>query len=92
MWKDIDIIKIANILARKHGYLKATKVICGSNFKLIKAIRYGYRKFTTGEYVPHKYRCNFGWKNTYYQKAIFEIQIPEDIFSANYNQNWPYNN
>lgn len=33
----------------------------------------GYRKYTTGEYVPNSYRDKFGWKNTYYQSASLVI-------------------
>lgn len=42
--------------------------------------RYGYRKHTTGEYVPHKYRIHFGWKNTYYQNAVSEVIVPIDWY------------
>ena len=38
---------------------------------------YGYRKNTTGEYVSHAYRSNFGWKNTYYQRAILAVSFGE---------------
>jgi hypothetical protein len=30
---------------------------------------FGYRKKTTGEYVPKAYLSHFGWKNTYYESA-----------------------
>ena len=41
----------------------------------ISCTGYGYRKLTTGEYVPNAYRDHFGWKNTYYQPAMLEITI-----------------
>lgn len=37
--------------------------------------RCGYRKYTTDEYVPSSYRSNFGWKNTYYQRAILAVNV-----------------
>lgn len=37
--------------------------------------RTGYRKRTTGQYVPNKYLANFGWKNTFYQAAICVINL-----------------
>lgn len=39
------------------------------NENKVKVMRFGYRKYTTGEYVSNKYRAHFGWKNTYYQPA-----------------------
>ena len=42
----------------------------------------GYRKNTTGEYVPNAYRRNFGWKNTFYQRACLNIYIsPRWVFA-----------
>lgn len=67
--------KKANIIARKAGYGKATKIITGNEDKVISHTDFGYRKVTTGEYVPHAYRNNFGWKNTYYQKAETVVMI-----------------
>jgi hypothetical protein len=68
---------IANSIARAHG--------CGSadSFSVkpvsepkVKHIRYGYCKYTTGEYVSSAYRQNYGWKNTYYQRAITRVVVP----------------
>ena len=78
----IDPNIMANSFARKNGHSIATCITIGDNFKLINNTPYGYRKFTTGEYVPNKYRQNFGWKNTYYQCAKCHISIPVDIYSA----------
>jgi len=68
----MDIQKRANIVARQSGYGKATEIIIdptAAKDYVKKHTPFGYRKITTGEYVPNKYRCNFGWKNTYYQSA-----------------------
>ncbi len=69
----------ANACARKCGHGRATTVILDSDIsepKLISHVAYGYRKNTTGEYVPNAYRNNFGWKNTYYQHAETTVAIP----------------
>lgn len=67
--------KEANIIARQNSFSIATEVILGKENKIIDYTRYGYRKYTTGEYVPAKYRNNFGWKNTYYQPALVSVEI-----------------
>jgi len=70
-----SIQKQANIIARKSGYNCATKIVAGNEDKTISHINYGYRKYTTGEYVSNAYRNHFGWKNTYYQEAITVVMI-----------------
>lgn len=70
-----EIRRKANSIARKHGYGVATEIIFGDKDKVVSHTRYGYRKYTTGEYVPNKYRNNFGWKNTYYQPAETVVMI-----------------
>jgi len=70
-----DIQKKANAIARKNGYGTATSIVFGNENKVISHICYGYRKNTTGEYVPNKYRSNFGWENTYYQSAETEVMV-----------------
>jgi len=62
----------ANALARSKGYGIATEIVLidETEPKIIRHIKYGYRKNTTDEYVPNAYRQNFGWKNTYYQPAV----------------------
>ncbi|MDD5149991.1 MAG: hypothetical protein PHC28_05845 [Flavobacterium sp.] len=70
---------IANIIARKYGHSRATAITFSGSISepvLKKSTRFGYRKTTTGEYVPNSYRNNFGWKNTYYQCAECEIELP----------------
>ena len=70
----------ANAIARKARCGSASEILIGNERRVVKHIRYGFRKYTTGEYVPNKYRANFGWKNTYYQHAITTVSIlPEDL-------------
>jgi len=71
-------IKKANIIARQSGFNRATKIISGVENKVVESKSFGYRKFTTGEYVTNKYRANFGWKNTYYQHAVCVVSIKSD--------------
>ena len=74
-----EIKRIANSVARKKGYGKATKIILDSEIsepKVLSHTSYGYRKYTTGEYVPNSYRNKFGWKNTYYQNALTTVTLP----------------
>lgn len=66
---------LANRTARKHGYGTATFVVIGSQDRILATTSYGYRKQTTGEYVPKKYLQNFGWKNTYYQHAECDVEV-----------------
>jgi hypothetical protein len=73
--------KLANIIARRAGYSRATRIVIGDNNKIIRHVPPGYRKFTTDEYVPNSYRNNFGWKNTYYQSAITEVMVMKRSFS-----------
>jgi len=68
----------ANIIARRNGYGRATTVIIGTVDRVLSHIAYGYRKYTTGEYVTSAYRSNFGWKNTYYQSAETTVEICEN--------------
>ncbi len=74
-----EIQKWANSIARRAGYGTATEIIINPDCKVagvLKHTRYGYRKKTTGEYVPKKYIQNFGWKNTYYQCAETVVELP----------------
>ena len=34
-----------------------------------------FRKITTNQKVPHSYRNNFGWKNTYYDRASCTLAV-----------------
>ena len=72
----MSIQRLANSVARKHGHSIATKITFDPTRKkhgVGDCIQCGYRKNTTGEYVPSAYRANFGWKNTYYQHAQCEV-------------------
>ena len=77
--------QFANAAARHFGYHRADHiVVCemenpASRSKMIDHTSYGFRKFTTDEYVPNSYRNNFGWKNTYYQNAITTIGISKEV-------------
>ena len=70
-----EIIRKANSIARKSGYGRTTEIILGDEDKVVSHTRYGYRKYTTGEYVCNKYRSNFGWKNTFYQHAETVVMV-----------------
>ena len=59
---------------------KATHIIVGDDSKVVSYTRFGYRKYTTGEYVPNKYLSNFGWKNTYYQHAECDVMVNIENF------------
>lgn len=65
----------ANAVARRSGYGKATTVVIGTRDRVLSHTPYGYRKKTTGQYVPNAYRSNFGWRNTYYQPAATTVEI-----------------
>ena len=73
-------IKTANQIARQHGFGRATSIIIGDDSEVVAYTRYGYRKWTTGEYVPNAYRRNFGWKNTYYQAAVCDVMVNIENF------------
>ena len=68
-------IKRANAIARQAGHGAATRIVLGPEDAVIDHTSYGYRKFTTGEYVSNAYRAKFGWKNTYYQCAETTVQL-----------------
>lgn len=69
--------QIANSIAKRGGYGKATDILLspGGQSKIIKTTSYGYRKCTNNQYVPKAYLRNFGWKNTYYQNAITVVAL-----------------
>lgn len=68
--------RVANAYARKVGYHSATRVEFTDYWSIQCHTRYGYRKYTTGEYVPNAYRTK-GWTNTYYQPAITVVTVPK---------------
>lgn len=76
-----NLQQACNAYVRSIGrYNRATHITVATDpdsppFRFFKAVRPGYRKFTTGEYVPNSYRSNFGWRNTYYQHAETHVEI-----------------
>jgi len=74
-----DYQKLANSIARKNRHGRATKIIFGIRSGVVDGKRSGYRKCTTGQYVPNAYRNNFGWKNTYYQYAECVVELPSRL-------------
>ncbi|NCU38995.1 hypothetical protein EOL96_08230 [Candidatus Saccharibacteria bacterium] len=72
----------ANAFAKQDGWNRATAVKAAETEEpsMGECTRYGYRKRTTGEYVPNAYLANFGWKNTYYQNAVSEVSVPIDWY------------
>jgi len=77
----MNLQQYANSIARKHGHGFATSIIFEDiEMAYIKShTPYGWRKKTTGEYVPNAYRNNFGWKNTYYQYAETVVALPQTL-------------
>jgi len=73
-------IKTANQIARDFGTNRATEIVIGNESKVISYTSFGYRKKTTGQYVPTTYLSNFGWKNTYYQHAICKVMVNIENF------------
>ena len=82
--------KMANIYLRSlgRGYrgARATHIVCSTIAADMRihanySCAGGYRKITTNEYVPKKYRRNFGWKNTYYQLAINVVAVPVEFWA-----------
>lgn len=71
----LDMWHAANKIAREGGAWKATRIVFGDVEKVVSHVRPGYRKKTTGEYVPNAYGNKFGWHNTYYQQAETVVQL-----------------
>lgn len=78
-WKYPTKQSYANAIARAAGYGKATEIIEGPEDKIVSGTSCGYRKYTTGQYVPQAYLKNFGWKNTYYQSAETVVSIRGEV-------------
>ena len=66
---------LANRIARANGAGRATEIVRSGFDGVVSHIKYGYRKYTTDQYVPNSYRAHFGWKNTYYQAAKTVVSI-----------------
>jgi len=73
--KQWELQTMANQVARRHGYMRADRILWGDRTTVVEHISFGYRKYTTGEYVSTAYRANFGWKNTYYQPAHTTVML-----------------
>lgn len=80
--------KMANRLARRAHCARADYIKFDPSLDLgdgvefqfrVEHVRYGYRKHTTGQYVPTAYRSKFGWKNTYYQPAKTTVVLPAEF-------------
>ena len=69
------IILRANQIARSAGHGRATRIIEGNRDCVLSHVAFGYRKISDDQYVPNSYRSNFGWKNTYYQKAATVVMV-----------------
>ena len=72
--------QFANAVARSEGFQRATEIRPGPETKILDYTRFGYRKYTTGQYVPNAYLNNFGWKNTYYQHAKTVVQVKYAVY------------
>jgi hypothetical protein len=73
--KGESIQKRANRIARQHGYGTATKIVLGTQDRVLRHDGYGYYKDTTREKVSNAYRNNFGWKNTHYEHATTTVEV-----------------
>jgi hypothetical protein len=78
--KNSKAIKTPNQIARTARMNHATTITVGDDSRVLSTTPYGYRKYTTGEYVSNKYRANFGWKNTYYQHAECSVLVNIENF------------
>jgi hypothetical protein len=80
--KKQTVSQFANSFARKNGWARATKITLipeGEKIRVTDSKQFGHRKNTTGQYVPNAYLANFGWKNTFYQHAVYELEIPVSL-------------
>lgn len=68
---------IANAYARKFGHGKATEIMLGERTEIIESIRTGYRKRTTGAYVPQAY-VRKAWKSCYYQHLVCKVALSKE--------------
>lgn len=70
-----DVRQRACSVARRAGHFAPTAVTVGDRDGVVEFVASGYRKRTTGQYVPNAYLRNFGWKNTYYQRAVCVVNL-----------------
>lgn len=70
----------ATAVARGFGCGRADEIVIGDANTVRSHTRCGWRKNTTGEYVPNAYLRNFGWKNTFYQHAHTIVTVTREAF------------
>jgi len=77
-----EVLRKARSFAMRHGFgAQSVRVEIRPELtepKILSRTDPGYRKKTTGQYVPNKYLQNFGWKNTYYQCADTLVGMPAE--------------
>lgn len=77
MTKYETVQNIANAISRAAGFGVCTELqFTHCENPKIYHTKYGYRKYSSGEYVPMAHLRNFGWKNTYYQSAEVTVFVP----------------
>lgn len=70
--------QIANSIARRAGYWRATKVRQGEKSEVVSHERGGWRKNSNNQYVPMAY-VNKAWNSVYYFHARTVVSLsPED--------------
>lgn len=70
--------QIANSIARRAGYWRATKVRQGEKSEVVSHERGGWRKNSNNQYVPMAY-VNKAWSLVYYFHARTVVSLsPED--------------
>ena len=69
--------QIANTVARRSGYHRATAFEQAEVTAIAYSVPCGYRKRSTGAYVPNAY-VRKGWSSVYYQVAICVVTLSCD--------------
>ena len=64
----------ANAIARKAGHQIAHSIVLGDIDRVVNHVKYGYRKKTTGQYVPNSY-VQKGWSSVYYENAWTTVEL-----------------
>lgn len=76
------IQRYANCIARDNGYGRATAIKFEKQLKcplISTRIEPGWRKKTTGDYVPFKYRLKSRGHGIFYQHAETTVVLPMEI-------------
>ena len=66
--------KHANTIARAAGAGAATKIVIGTDDRVIVRLPAGNRKKSDGSYVSNAY-MNKGWSSCYHQHSVCEVEI-----------------